>query len=183
MIGVGKDRPYINISDIIDVESYEKLDSKIVNDLIYCLNNDELFANHIGTEHINEKLTIDNLLQFAPCGALECAGGLEGCPDWNRGIFSRLGYLFDFWSNYFEIDDNFYSKFHLRFDFSTNPKNKNMGDTDAGSIDNDELHNNIMKDFHNNESQPKTPMDCDPEIAVPLGSRCRCTVPQALGGF
>ena len=63
MIGVGKDRPYINISDIIDVESYEKLDSKIVNDLIYCLNNDELFANHIGTEHINEKLTIDNTLR------------------------------------------------------------------------------------------------------------------------
>ena len=152
MIGVGKNKPYLNISDIIDVEKYEKLDSRIINDIIYCLNNDELFKENLDAVYIEEKLTIDNLYQLSPCGSLEVAGGIEGCPKWMRGILGRLDYLFDFWNDYFEINDLFYSSFHFRFDFSTLLKNQRIGDLDAGSIDDDELHKNIMKDFHNNES-------------------------------
>ncbi len=152
MIGVGKNKPYLNISDIIDVEKYEKLDSRIINDIIYCLNNDELFKENLDAVYIEEKLTLDNLYQLSPCGSLEVAGGIEGCPKWMRGILGRLDYLFDFWNDYFEINDLFYSSFHFRFDFSTLLKNQRIGDLDAGSIDDDELHKNIMKDFHNNES-------------------------------
>ena len=99
MIGVGKNKPYLNISDIIDVEKYEKLDSRIINDIIYCLNNDELFKENLDAVYIEEKLTIDNLYQLSPCGSLEVAGGIEGCPKWMRGILGRLDYLFDFWND------------------------------------------------------------------------------------
>ena len=150
MIGVGENKPYIDISDIIDIDTYMTLDNKLEEDIAYSFANDQKFKDYFLVD--KNVQTVEQLYEYRVCGALECAGGVEGCPDWNTGILSRLGYLFDFWSNYFEIDENFYSKFHLRFDFSTNLKNKNMGDTDAGSIDNDELHNNIMKDFHNNES-------------------------------
>ena len=150
MIGVGENKPYIDISDIIDIDTYMTLDNKIKEDIVYSCHNDKKFKDYfLGGKNVQ---TVEQLYKARLCGALECAGGVEGCPDWTTGILSRLGYLLDFWSNYFEIDENFYSKFHLRFDFSTNLKNENMGDTDAGSIDNDELHNNIMKDFHNNES-------------------------------
>ena len=151
MIGVGKNKPYLNISDIIDVEKYKKLGSKITNDIIYCLNNDELFRKNFGG-HFDEKLTFENFHKFNICGALDVSQGPEQCIEWCRGIVSKIDYVFDFWNDYFEIDDKFYASFHCRFDFSDNPKNQRMGDLDAGSIDDDELHKNIMKDLHNNES-------------------------------
>lgn len=153
MIGVGKDTPYLNISDIIDVEKYEKLNGKITNDLIYCLNNDELFRKNLNLElFVDEKITLDNLYKFGICGALEVSQGPEHCTEWCRSIVNKIDYVFDFWNDYFEINDLFYSSFHFRFDFSTLLKNQRIGDLDAGSIDDDELHKNIMKDFHNNES-------------------------------
>ena len=121
------------------------LDNKLEEDIAYSFANDQKFKDYFLVD--KNVQTVEQLYEYRVCGAFECAGGVEGCPAWNTGILSRLGYLFDFWSNYFEINDNFYSKFHLRFDFSTNPKNKNMGDTDAGSIDNDELHNLCLKLF------------------------------------
>ena len=66
------------------------------------------------------------------CGALEVSQGPEHCVEWCRGIVNRIDYLFDFWNDYFEIDDMFYTSFHLRFDFSFKPKNVRIGDLGAG---------------------------------------------------
>ena len=102
MIGVGENKPYIDISDIIDIDTYMTLDNKIKEDIVYCCHNDKKFKDYfLGGKNVQ---TVEQLYKARLCGALECAGGVEGCPDWTTSLLSRLGYLLDFWSNYFEID-------------------------------------------------------------------------------
>tara|TARA_Y100001963_G_scaffold113597_1_gene157370 strand:+ start:176 stop:910 length:735 start_codon:yes stop_codon:yes gene_type:complete len=140
LIGVGKNQPYLDLSDIIDINTYMTFED-LINKSLVSSYAEEDFLNAVVDD--GDSLMVENVDDLCE---KTCAGALESTTNWGQSFINKIEPVLDFWSNYFEINDNFYSKFHCRWDFnSVEPKNKAM-------VGDGKTHDNIMKDFHNNES-------------------------------
>ena len=105
MIGIGKNQPYLDLSDVIDINTYMTFEDLIEKSLASSYVEED-FLNAVVDD--GDSLTVENVDDlYKRC----CAGALESTTNWAQSFINKIEPLLDIWSNYYEINDNIFNYF------------------------------------------------------------------------